>query len=99
MKKFKYILWFSEISNNDVEIVGGKSASLGEMYNKLIPLRVNISNGFAITSEAYKVFIDKTGIKEKIIKILSETDLSKIHLLKSAGRKIRKLILSQKMPQ
>ena len=58
MKMEKYILKFSEIGINDINKVGGKNASLGEMYNNLSPHGIRVSNGFAITTTAYKDFIE-----------------------------------------
>jgi Pyruvate phosphate dikinase, AMP/ATP-binding domain len=53
MTKLKYVRWFAEITYGDVPLVGGKNASLGEMYRELTPLGVRQANGFAITAEAY----------------------------------------------
>ena len=56
-QKKNFIKWFSEINNKDILIVGGKGASLGEMYNNKFP----IPPGFVVTSEAYKYYIDESG--------------------------------------
>ena len=55
---YQYIRFFSEIGIDDVDIVGGKNASLGEMYTELSREGVNIPNGFATTAEAYRDFLD-----------------------------------------
>ena len=52
--RLQYIRWFDEISIDDVPLVGGKNASLGEMYRELTPQGVKIPNGFAVTAEAYR---------------------------------------------
>ena len=69
-QKDKFILWFKELSIEDVPLVGGKNASLGEMYQKMAKQGVRVPNGFAITSKAYNFFIDQAGIREKIKDIL-----------------------------
>ena len=61
-KKQKYILWFNQISSRDVPLVGGKNASLGEMYTKLTKRGINIPNGFALTAKAYWHFINKNKL-------------------------------------
>ena len=68
----KFILWFNELSIKDVPLVGGKNASLGEMYTTLTKKGINIPNGFAITSYAYKHLIEKSGIRNKLKKIFSK---------------------------
>ena len=88
------IVWFSEISNKDVALVGGKGASLGEMYNIKLP----IPPGFCITAEAYKLFLDKTNIKDKIVKILKEIDINNNELLQSKTKQIREIILKAEIP-
>ena len=55
----KNILWFEELGIKDVGMVGGKNASLGELYNNLVPKGVNIPNGFATTADAYFHFLEK----------------------------------------
>ena len=60
-KEADFIRWFSELSNKDVAIAGGKGASLAEMYNNKFP----IPPGFVITAQAYSYFIDKSGLKRK----------------------------------
>ena len=64
------ILWFNEVSIDDVPIVGGKNASLGEMYRELTKKKVNIPNGFAVTAHAYDYFIAKSSLHIKIHNIL-----------------------------
>ncbi len=62
------ILWWREISMTDLALVGGKNASLGEMYSQLTAKGVRIPNGFAITAAAYREFIQGSGL-QKIIKL------------------------------
>ncbi len=84
------VLWFSEISKDDVPLVGGKSANLGEMFNSV---KVPIPNGFSTTAYAYRKFIEENGIKEKINDIIKNLDVENTNELKKAGAKIRKMIM------
>jgi len=65
-KEQKYILWFKEIMSSYVPLVGGKNASLGEMYSKLSKKGVNIPDGFALTSKAYWYYLKENRIDKKI---------------------------------
>ena len=78
------ILWFSEISKEDVESCGGKGASLGEMYNVGLP----IPQGFVITAQAYKEFLQVNRIDKKIYNILANVDISNIKSLQLKSRAI-----------
>ncbi len=98
-KKQKYILWFNEITNQDVSLVGGKNASLGEMYRNLVKKGINIPNGFAVTTLAYWQFLEQAGLKEKIFSILEGLDITDIKELKKRGVKVRNLILSADLPK
>jgi len=97
-KKQKNIIWFNEISKEDVSLVGGKNASLGEMICHLTPKGINIPDGFATTSLAYYDFLKKTGLKNKIEEILKDIDFSNIKMLGEKGRTIRKLIIRSELP-
>ncbi|MEM0329607.1 MAG: phosphoenolpyruvate synthase, partial [Nitrososphaerota archaeon] len=91
------ILWFEELGKEDVPLVGGKCANLGEMINAGIP----VPPGFAITAYAYKRFIEETGIAQKIYDILDETitDPRNPAQYEEASKKIRKLIESTPIPK
>ncbi len=91
----KTIMWFKEISKNDVPKVGGKSANLGEMINAGIP----VPDGFSTTAESYFYFLDKTKITEKIKKVLSGLDVEDSKALASASKKVKQAILGAKMPK
>ncbi len=95
----KFIKFFNEIRNSDVATVGGKNASLGEMYQKLTPLGVNVPNGFAITAEAYFYLLQEGGIREKIEELLSNIDIVDIGVLQSRSRMIRELIFATPLPK
>jgi len=83
----------------DIPLVGGKNASLGEMIRNLSSKGINIPDGFAVTADAYKYFINVNNLNEPIKKILSDLDKSNVEELKKRGKKIRNLILSGKMPE
>lgn len=99
MKKLKYIRFFDELTIKDVPKVGGKNASLGEMYQKLLKKGVKIPNGFATTSEAYNYFLEKSGTKKKIKKILKGLNTHNIVDLMKRGAKVRKAILEAEFPE
>src|SRR3989339_748867 len=83
----KDILWFEEISIKDVPLVGGKNASLGEMYSKLTPKGVSVPNGFALTSTAYWKFLKNTGLEKEIKKAIKGLDVSDLRELVKVGNK------------
>ncbi|OAG27503.1 phosphoenolpyruvate synthase [Thermodesulfatator autotrophicus] len=93
------IMWFEEISINDVPLVGGKNASLGEMYRNLTPKGVNVPDGFAVTAAAYRYFIHENHLDDKIRKILTGLDTHNIKDLQRRGKKVRELILKADMPE
>lgn len=92
-----YVLWFDELTKNDIPLVGGKNANLGEMMQAEIP----VPDGFAITAEAYEQFITNTGIANKIYRIIEETVTQKDdpRQFEEASRKIRSIIESSTMPE
>ncbi|MBI5754723.1 phosphoenolpyruvate synthase, partial [Candidatus Peregrinibacteria bacterium] len=94
-----FVLWFSEVGIHDVPIVGGKNASLGEMYQKLGEKGVKVPNGFAITAYAYHYLLEKVGIKAEIKKILTGLDTHDMKDLMIRGKKVRETILSAKFPE
>jgi pyruvate, water dikinase len=94
----KFILWFKEISIEDVNLVGGKNASLGEMYQQLITKGVKIPNGFAITAHSYYYFLRKAGISQKIQVILQGLDVSNIRDLQQRAYLVRSIIEGSKLP-
>jgi len=91
-------MFFSEINKGDVSIVGGKNASLGEMYSSLTPKGINIPNGFATTADAYRYFLSYNGIDKKIAKIFSEVDLNKLEDVQKAGKISRNLTMKGRFP-
>lgn len=73
-----FVRWFEEITIDDVPIVGGKNASLGEMCRELGPQGINLAGGFAITAEAYRHFLRESGLNEKVHAILTDLDTSDV---------------------
>ncbi len=95
----KLILWFSELAIGDVPLVGGKNASLGEMYSNLAKKGVKIPNGFAVTAHAYNYFLEKEGISGEIKKILHGLNTSNMQNLAERGRKAREAVLKAELPK
>lgn len=98
-KKRGFIKWFSELGLNDVPLVGGKNASLGEMYRELVPQGVKVPNGFAITAEAYFHLLETHALGEKIREALKDLDTHDIDNLRKRGRLVRHLILQAELPE
>jgi len=95
----KYIMWFDELGIKDVPIVGGKNASLGEMYRKLTSKGVAVPNGFAITADAYRYLLKAGGIEDDIKRILKDLNTHDIGNLRERGQKVRKAILTADFPE
>ena len=98
-KENKFVLWFDEIGIKDVGLVGGKNASLGEMYRTLVSEGVNVPGGFAITAYAYRYLIKKKGIENKIVEILSDLNVHDLRNLQDKGKRIRRIISSAEFPE
>ncbi len=98
MGNVHYIRWFAEIRNEDVASVGGKNASLGEMYQDLTKAGVKIPNGFAITADAYWRVVKTGDIIDSIKKNLAGLDKTDMADLASRGKKVRDLILGAGIP-
>ncbi len=93
-----FILWFDEIDMDDVALVGGKNASLGEMVKELKERDIRVPDGFAITAQAYRHVLDSAGAVDKIRDILSDLDTGDMENLSKKGRSIRRLIRNIKFP-
>ncbi len=97
-KKDRYILWFDELRIADVPLVGGKNASLGEMYHFLTEKGVKIPNGFAITAVAYRHLLKDAGIEDDVKNALAGLDTHDIKNLQERGRKVRQVVRYAKLP-
>ncbi|MBC5840596.1 phosphoenolpyruvate synthase [Flavobacterium sp. F-380] len=94
-----FIKHFSEVSNKDVPTVGGKNASLGEMYRSLLSKGVVVPEGFAITSEGYWLFLNENEFIPQLTTILSKLDTTHFNNLSEIGLQSRNLILSGQIPE
>ena len=94
-KKTAHVLWFKDINKNDIPLVGGKGANLGEMVKAGIP----VPDGFVVTAKAYFDFINSTSIKKKIMTELSGLDVDDSDKLMEASEKIKTAILQADMPK
>lgn len=97
-KKQKNILWFKSLSKNDIPLVGGKNASLGEMYNQLTKRGVNVPDGFALTTNAYWYFLEKNNLEKQLKNIFKNFNSKNIKQLQKAGKRARQIILQAKFP-
>ena len=95
--KQTYIRWFSEIGIEDLPLVGGKNASLGEMYNALKSNGINVPNGFALTSEAYRAFVHENGLAAALRDCLFGLDIQDTRNLQERGKRIRSLFLQSEL--
>ncbi len=95
MKKTPTLLWFKDLHFADVNLVGGKGANLGEMYNLGIP----VPNGYCVTADAYYRFIEANNLKPRIKAILDATNVDNAEELAQASASIRKLVRSSPVPQ
>ena len=95
-KKNDLILWFDQLNKDDVAIVGGKSASLGEMTSRT---KAPVPYGFATTAYGYRYFIDNSGLKETIAALLAPLDVEDSRQLRDVTAEIRKAIMAAPMPQ
>ncbi len=94
-----YVIKLAELGMNDVERVGGKNASLGEMISNLSELGVTVPGGFATTATAYRDFLAADGLDTRIHSLLDDLDVDDIEALTSAGRQIRGWILDTPLPE
>jgi len=95
----QFIKAFAEISIEDVPLVGGKNASLGEMYRELAKQGVKVPDGFAITAEAYLHFVQSTGIDKRVRDILADLDTRDMANLSERGHAVRQTILNESLPE
>src|ERR1700728_4281124 len=93
-----YIIPFEQLKNKDVELVGGKNASIGEMISGLATLGVSVPGGFATTSQAYRDFLAQDGLDERIRAVLASLDVDDVERLSVVGAQIRGWMLATPFP-
>lgn len=94
-----YVIWFDELRMTDVERVGGKNASLGEMISQLASSGVRVPGGFATTAQAYRDFLAHNGLADKINAMLKKLDVDNVSELMRVGKEIRQLIVETPFPE
>ncbi|WP_343554360.1 phosphoenolpyruvate synthase [Pantoea sp.] len=87
------VLWYNQLGMHDVDRVGGKNASLGEMITNLSSLGVSVPNGYATTSYAFNLFLDQSGLNQRIYELLDKTDVDDVAELAQAGKQIRQWVV------
>jgi pyruvate,water dikinase len=98
MARPRFIRWFAELGIGDVGLVGGKNASLGEMYRELTPRGIKVPNGFAVTAEGYRHLLRVGGLDNTIREILADLDTRDLTNLAERGRRVRDAILATPLP-
>jgi pyruvate, water dikinase len=93
-----YIRWFAELGLDDIPLVGGKNASLGEMYSALSAAGVRVPPGFAITADAYREFLHESQLDQKIAHVLKDLDTHDIADLRQRGRQVRQAMMAAPLP-
>ncbi len=95
---YKYLKFFEDLRIKDIPQVGGKNASLGEMYHHLKPKGVNLPNGVATTADAYRYFLKESGLDSQITEVLKDLDITNLNDLARRGSKIRSMIVKADLP-
>ncbi|TCJ16489.1 phosphoenolpyruvate synthase [Rubrobacter taiwanensis] len=98
MTRRRWIRWYSELSAEDVPLVGGKNASLGEMIRELSPLGVRVPDGFAITAEAYRYFLEENGLAAPLRDEISTLERGGTERLVPVSHRVRDMILGGDLP-
>jgi len=97
-RNIELVKWFEELGIEDVPSVGGKNASLGEMYRELAAKGVKVPNGFAVTADAYRAFLKEAKLDGTIRTILKDLDTHNLENLRQRGRQVRQAILGAVFP-
>ena len=88
------VLWFQQLGKHDVEVVGGKNASLGEMFSNLSNAGVSVPGGFATTAQAYRDFLEQSGLNQRIHDALDQLNVDDVVQLAETGKQIREWIVA-----
>ena len=94
-----FLLWYADTRIEDLLRVGGKNASLGEMYRELAGRGVRVPNGFSVTAEAYRFFLSETGVGGALQEIMGSVDTGNLESLRQCGSRARAAILEASMPE
>ncbi|MDX1677068.1 phosphoenolpyruvate synthase [Arsukibacterium sp.] len=89
----EFVIWYEKLGMHDVDRVGGKNASLGEMISNLANAGVQVPGGFATTAEAFNQFLEQSGVNERIYQLLDGLDVDDVTALSKAGAKIRQWVI------
>ena len=89
-----YVIWFKELRKDSIAIAGGKGSNIGEMLTLHLP----VPNGFAVTAQTYGEYLEKTKIKDKILKLLENLDVEDTDKLQAVAKQIQELVMSTPMP-
>ncbi len=92
------VRWFSSLAMADLEEVGGKNSSLGEMIGNLASAGVRVPDGFATTATAYREFIRRGGLADRVTRLMSGLDSDDVDALASVGLEVRAAIIEQPLP-
>ena len=95
----RYIRWFNELTIDDIPLVGGKNASLGEMYRELIPQGINIPNGFAVTAEGYRYLLDEANAWDAMHTALDDLNADDVSDLAKRARLAREIVYAAPLPE
>ena len=95
----RFIRRFDQIGIDDIPLVGGKNASLGEMYRALTPKGVRVPDGFAVTAEAYRLFLREAGLDRQLREILAGLDTGDLEDLARRGQRARQAFLAASLPE
>jgi len=98
-KSKEFILWFDQLDINDVGIVGGKNASLGEMYISLKDKGISVPNGFALTAYAYRYMVEKLNLRTRLEEMLKDLNTHDMQDLADRGERIRAMFRNIEIPQ
>jgi pyruvate,water dikinase len=94
----RYVAWFRDIRLADLPRVGGKNASLGELYGELTAAGVRVPNGFAVSGEAYAAILDQPGVRPRVAELMEGVSGEDVAVLAKAGAAVRQLILGAPWP-
>lgn len=98
-KETQFVLVFEEVGLADLGLVGGKNSSLGEMIQELKSKGVNVPTGFATTAYAYRYFIEKAGLEQKLRTLFADLDLNDVNNLRERGKQARAIVMNTPFPK